>query len=347
MRFLRPLIGVLLLLAVPLPVLAQQANKGHAAPPDSATLRDYNEQMTAYGQWLVRLNEACAIANDALTGLQAQWRAASAAGAGPKAVAQFRPVLAEAKAKVAAARARLLTLDQPSFDRLDLTPDLLPAELVRQVVKVLDASDSLLDTMATMLAAVEKGDQKAQEQAAYKLFEAAEILLETQAIMADAGLATAEKGTVDYYPVLLQARFFRSGLRAAHAVTLLIHGKPDPDLAVDLRAHADAITEIGVQGRDVIDRETGRWEAAIAGEGSRKIDANAVAILRKAILVLRLERGLFDAADRYAGVLRLGADVVKRNGPRRENLTPLLAAFRALRDEIQRTSQEESRLMAQ
>lgn len=341
-RFL--LAAALLPCTFALPAHAQTTPKQHGTggmkTDDEAELKAIQADMTAYGAWLVRLDAANQEATTELQNIQVEWQAA-ARGPSAEAAARFRPVVARAKAKVAEARRKVMALDTPRFPALGLDADAEPAVLVQQVLKLYVRIDALLDSFGPMLTAIARNDGKAVLTAAEQMLDAAQLLLDTQAILINAGLATADKEMGAYQVILLQVRLFQSASRVMGAGKLVMYGKQDPGLAKELDRYADEIDRATVEGRSVMTAKLAKW-----AELTRTGDSEATRMLRKTSAVLRVDLQLFDAMPNYSAVLRATAAKARAGRLAVSDIRAAANAFAQVRNLINEVSAQENAAMA-
>lgn len=317
----------------------QQLAKDHHSPDDD--MKAVEEEMAAYGAWLVRLDTANQEATTELQNIQTGWETVSHAPVA-QATVQFRPILARAKAKVAEARTRVRALDTPAFPALELDADSTTPVLVAQVLKLYDRIDVLLDSFEPMLAAMARNDMQATLNAAEQMLDSAQLLLDTQALLLNAGLATADRETGTYQVALLQVRVFQSTSRVMSAAKLVMRGKQDPALAKDLERFAAEIDSAASDGKAAMTGTLKEWEALIKGGG----DSNAVMVLRRSSAVLRVDLQLYDATPAYSAALRTAAAKARAGRLGVNDISVVTDAFGAVRDLINRISAQENAAMA-
>jgi hypothetical protein len=341
----RTLLAALLPCALALPAHAQTTPKDRQAteklaPESDLDLKAVQAEMTAYGAWLVQLDVANQEATTELQNIQAEWRAAARAPAS-QASARFLPVVARAKAKVAEARRRVQALETPSFPALGLEPEAVPPALIKQVLHLYDRIDMLLDSFNPMLKAMARGDMQATLTAAEQMLDAAQLLLDTQALLINAGLATADREMGAYQVALLQVRIFQSASRAMGAAKLVMRGKQDPGLAKDLERFADEIDAAAREGKAVMTDKIAKWEAL-----TRTGDSDAIRVLRRSTAVLRVDLQLYDATPRYSAVLRATAAKARAGRLVIGDIGAVSGAFGQIRDLINTISTQENAAMA-
>ncbi len=341
----RTLLAALLPCALALPAHAQTTPKDrHAteklAPEPEADLKAIQGEMEAYGAWLVRLDAANQEATAELQSIQTEWRAASQAGAA-QASASFTPVIARAKAKVAEARKRVQALDTPAFPALELDAQSATPALVAQVLKLYDRIDMLLDSFPPMLRAMERRDMQATLTAAAQMLDAGQLLLDTQALLLNAGLATADRELGAYQVGLVQVRVFQSASRMMSAAKLVMHGKQDPGLAQDLERFAGDIDAAGKEGKAVMTGKIEKWEAL-----TKTGDSDALRVLRRSTAVLRVDLKLYDALPGYTATLRATAAKARAGRLVIGDIGTVVDAFSRIRDLINLISTQENAAMA-
>lgn len=340
----RTLLAALLPCALALPAHAQTTPKEHPAKEqpisDEAEMKTLQAEMTGYGAWLQRLDVANAEATAELQNIQAEWRSAARAPAA-EATARFRPVVARAKAKVEEARQRVRALDKPNFPTLELAADATPTALVAQVLGLYDRIDALLDSFGPMLAAMARHDVEATLTAAEQMLGAAQLLLDTQAILTNASLATTEREMGAYQVILIQARIYQSASRAMGAAKLVMRGKQDPGLAKDLERLAGEIDAASVEGRRLMTATLTEWDT-LAKAG----DNDATQLLRRTSAVLRVDLQLFDATPAYSAALRAAAAKARAGQLGASDITGVSNAFGRIRALINDISAQENAAMA-
>jgi hypothetical protein len=340
----RYLLAALLPWTLALPAHAQTTPKDrHASEklaPEASEMKAVQAEMTAYGAWLVRLDAANQEATVELQNIQAEWRAAAQAPAA-QATARFRPVVARAKAKVAEARLRVRALDTPAFPALELEADSSTPALVAQVLKLYDRIDMLLDSFGPMLTAMARNDTKATLTAAAQMLDAAQLLLDTQAILINAGLATADREMGAYQVGLLQVRVFQSASRAMGAAKLAMVGKQDPGLGKDLERFANEIDAASTEGKAVMTAKLAEWDLL-----TKTGDSDAVRVLRRTSAVLRVDLKLFDATPGYTAVLRSAAVHARAARLAIGDISAISRAFGQVRNLINEISTQENAAMA-
>ncbi|NYT39920.1 hypothetical protein HZY97_04070 [Sphingomonas sp. R-74633] len=340
----RYLLAALLPCALALPVHAQTTPKERPATeklaPEDSEMKAVQTEMAAYGAWLVRLDAANQEATNELQNIQSEWRAAAKAPAA-QAVARFRPVVARAKVKVAEARLRVRALDTPAFPALDLDADSSTPALVAQVLKLYDRIDMLLDSFGPMLTAMARNDAQATISAASQMLDAAQLLLDTQAILINAGLATADREMGSYQVGLLQVRIFQAASRSMGAAKLAMVGKQDPGLARDLERFATEIDAASREGKAVMTAKLAQWDVL-----TKTGDSDAVQVLRRTSAVLRVDLKLFDATPAYTAVLRATAAHARAGRLAIGDISAVSRAFGEIRNLINEISTQENAAMA-
>ena len=339
--------AALLLCATAMPALGQTQLKGDSAHTGSVEMRALDAEMSAYGEWLVRLDGATAGATAALAAMQGEWTAVTRSGSGEQAVARFRAVITSAKSKVAETKRQIAALDKPEFPELELPEDITTAALADQMKRVYDRVDRLLDSFAPLLDAMARRDMRAAESAGSEMLAAAQFLLEAQVIMANAGLATTERDSGTYEIQLFQVHFFRSASRIVQGSRQILLGKKDPTLAKDLTDFADKLESVAATGRAKIDGEVAEWEGMVA-TAEKGTDPKAMRILIRAAKVLRIDRRILEeAASSYVAALRATAVRAKTGALGQGDVRVLMQAFAKMRDTILQVSTAESAAMAE
>lgn len=340
----RYLLAALLPCVLALPAHGQTTPKERPAKAqpisDEAEMKVLQTEMAGYGAWLQRLDAANAEATAELQNIQGEWRAAARMPAA-EAIAQFRPVVAQAKAKIAEARLRVRALDTPAFPALELDADATPPALIAQVLRLYDRIDMLLDSFGPMLIAMAKNDVKAAMSAVEQMIDAAQLLLDTQAVLTNASLATTDREMGAYQVILIQVRIYQAASRAMGAAKLMMRGRQDPALAADLIHFADEIDAASVEGRRVMTAKLAQWDAV-----TKTGDSDAVKVLRRTSAVLRVDLQLFDATPAFSAVLRATAAKASGSNLVPSDITAISNAFTQIRNLINTISTQENAAMA-
>lgn len=338
--------AALLLCAIATPALGQTQLKSGGGHTGSVEMRALDADMTAYGEWLVRLDGASTGATAALSAMQGEWAAAMRSGSREQASARFRGVIASAKIKVAEARRQIAALDKPEFPELELPDDITTTALVDQMNKLYDRVDQLLDSFGPLLDAMTRRDLKGIESAGSEILAAAQFLVETQAIMANAGLATTERDSGVYEIQLFQVHFFRSASRIVQGARRILLGKKDPTLAKDLADFADKLESVAAAGRAKIDGEVAEWEGMVA-TAEKGTDTKAMRILIRTAKVLRIDRRILEETPSYVAALRAAAARAKTGTIGQRDVRVLMQAFAKMRDVMLQVGVEESAAIAE
>lgn len=339
--------AALLLCTMATPALGQSQVKDGSGHTGSAEMRALDADLTAYGEWLVRLDRATAGATAALGTMQGEWAAVARSGSSELASARFRTVIASAKTKVAEARRQIAALDKPEFPGLELPDDITTAALAGQMNKLYDRVDQLLDGFGPLLDAMARRDLKAVETTSSEMLGAARFLLETQAIMANASLATTDRDSGAYEIQLFQVHFFRSASRIVQGAKQVLLGEKDPTLTKDLTEFADKLESVAAEGRAKIDGELAEWEGMVA-TAEKGTDAKAMRILIRTAKVLRIDRRILEEpASSYVAALRATAARARTGSIVPGDVYVLMRAFAKMRDVMLQVGLEENAAMAE
>jgi len=288
--------AALLLSAPPAWAQAGRVDDGKAITSDAI-----GAQASAYGQWLQRLTAAQMVGLSELQGLRDKWQEVTRSLT-PGGILFFRVEIAKARAAMLRSDALLKALDRPKFPLLDLSPELLPDALIASMLSTSAQALQLVDSFGPMLDGMIARDGKAVERAAVQMLAAAKILVDSQALLGTAMLATVDKETPQYEAMQFDQLLYRSAGRILDAAGVVMHSGTDPKFRADIMNIATQIDGIVARGNAKADASIADQRKSLEDTG--KSDAAVALLLRKSVEMDEIERRTFVVARDFAAALR-------------------------------------------
>lgn len=302
MRVLRPFL-LFLAACCAGPAVAAPARAGSAREDPGAVIES---EMAAYGQWLARLQEIEAPVQGALANLSPAWQAAQAGGGTPGAIAgRFRPVVAGTLAALDAANAGIEALDRPEYPALDLPADVSPAAMVREVQTLNRRIRTAIEAFNPLLDAAATNDSAAAAAAGGRLLASFGLILESQVVLARAGLAATPRDDPSWQLSNLDLLFSRIGARA-FASFEPSGPRVDAALPDDLLALASELDASAEEGVRTVTAELESYAEALV-QAERQGNRSDAVVLRRAIAVFTAGQASFPLARELAALLRAEA----------------------------------------
>ncbi|RYY25070.1 MAG: hypothetical protein EOP62_14610 [Sphingomonadales bacterium] len=276
------------------------AQAGRVDTGKAVTSNAISAQMASYGQWLQRLTAAQMVGLSELQSLRDKWQNVAQATR-PIVIISFRAEIAKARAAMLRSDELIRALDRPKFPLLDLAPDLLPDALIGHMLKTSANALELVDSFGPMLDAMLARDGKAADRAALKLLDAAKLLVDSQALLGTAMMATIDKDTAQYDAMQFDMLLYRSAARLIDAAGVTMRGGTQPEFHGDMERIAAEIDGIIARGTEKVEAAIADAKAELDEEEG---DSAMALLLRKSIEMDELERRSFTTARAFAAALR-------------------------------------------
>lgn len=291
-------------------------------------------EMEAYGNWLLRIGQLQAPANQALQDLHGAWQNAAASGDMRRTGPTVRAVVGRTLELLDQADAQLAAVETPDFPSLDLPDDLRTAALLAVARQTNRQVRAAIESAVPMLEAFERDDRRATEAALLRMVDALLQVLESQVALGRASLAATPREESTWEMTNIDLLTARTGARILAVLPAVQAGTGDPELGSDLVRFADELETSAGAGEQKLDAELAELAAALA-EAEVARDRASQTILRRAIAALRAGRRLFPLAHSFAGTLRRESARL-RGGANLEAVRAVSSALRETRWEIDR-----------
>lgn len=348
MRDMIRMLTALLLLGTAMPGAAADRGDKKTAPAassDTGDLEAAHREMIAFGKWVLEVEQGLTPALTAVREMGPHWQAAMRSKTPPEMEAVFAPVIVRTEKAIVASRARLTGMTLPSFPLLKLPPDVQPARLHADMLRMLDQLDEAVGTFRPVIQAFGNGDPKAAELALVRMLGSVRTLMQAQATMTGAWIATTEADDPARQALLFDQHFYHTGIRVLLTADRLLRRQKDPTLAADLTRLADQMDESIEKGLALVDARQVETEAtATATEG--RDGASAKAVLHKVAAMNGLYRESFAVSRAYAVTVRAAAKKVALDGATLPAVQPLIDGLRATRTQLDAVSVRQVEIMA-
>ncbi|MGQ0589994.1 MAG: hypothetical protein ACT4N8_10775 [Sphingosinicella sp.] len=329
-----------------LALLAWQSPALASAVPTLATdeAARINAEMVAYGQWLVRIGEIEAPVQREMASLSQNWDAAmSGPGDTNARLARFLSTVERAYQVLDAAEAQLTALELPEFPLLDLSEDVRPSTILGQTRRLNREVRSLMGSFVSLVSAAGANDLAGVLVAGRQMRQGLRLLLESQALMIRASLATVSQEESTWEIISVQLLYFQISQRVLEALPDLSRPNFDAQLPRDLEDFAVALERAAEAGTTKLDREVAEYEADLI-DAERRGDRSAASILRRTIALMAVVRQVFPLALDLATLVRAEAGNQGRMTP--EGFSQFFLQLHPLRARLEAIITEENAAMA-
>ncbi len=254
----------------------------------------------AFGAWVNRANAVQLRSQGAMMGLGPAIQQINASGAAPtERLSRMRTVLQQALAVVEASGAQFEELDTPEFPLLDLSEDLRPLALKRQMLVLNHSQRGLL---VDILHAFEVGmaNPATFRESVQSLFRNIAAIYDSQILLARARMESAPRDSSERAILSFELSLLRGMYRLLRAYSPFDR-VVDRGLPADVAALADDIDAQIQNGETRLAAELAALEGELAGGD---IDNGRAALLRRTIAVISITRDYFPAARRLSAHFR-------------------------------------------
>jgi hypothetical protein len=328
--------------AAPTPV-TQMPSPAAPAPPSAARV---DAEAAAYGVWLNRMNQIIADMHAEFNAVRASWEPIIRGGPDARrAIAGARAQIARLLTMIDETNARLAALEAPEIRSLPLADDLVPSNVIRDMIALNVSLRGAIEGYVTLFEAVERNDLSASAAALSRIMRSMRPIYEGQVVLTRASLASTPRDESPWNVINVRLLYLRAMTRLIVAWPDDLGTSRDPAFSVDLLAIAVELEATAAEGETRVEAELGEYSAS-AEEADRDGDADTARLMRRLIAVLTADRDAFPLARDLAAALRASAAAAAGGTIRIDALAQAVRAIMPLKARFDAIALRESAALA-